>query len=95
MAAASLVAVVLVGAALVAGWQSRPGSLLGRVFGRGPFQQLAYDGPTDTPPVTWYFPATDTQNTLGYTWDEAQVRSARLAGPGKRVIFSLIPRASL
>jgi len=72
-AAASLVAVALAGALLVAaGWHSRPASLLGRVFGRGPFQQLAYDGPTDTPPVTWYFPATDTQNTLGYTWNEAQ-----------------------
>ena len=29
---------------------------------------LAYDGVYDTPPVTWYYPATSqSQNTLGYT----------------------------
>jgi hypothetical protein len=31
-------------------------------------QQLAYDGMYDTPPVTWYFGAQQSQNNLGYTW---------------------------
>ncbi len=34
-------------------------------------QRLAYDGMYDTPPVTWYYPATGNAggaaNTLGYT----------------------------
>eukprot|EP00961_Rhodomonas_salina_P282170 3812880-Rhodomonas_salina.1 len=40
-------------------------------------QKLAYDGPYDTPPVTWYYPAnTGTyftgENTLGYEWKDVQ-----------------------
>ena len=41
--------------------------------------ELAYDGPYDTPPVTWYYPATDTNtNTLGYTWDNAQMQNTEV-----------------
>ena len=53
--------------------------LLQRRWGKGPFarqQQLAYDGPYDTPPVTWYYPATtNNENTLGYTWDKADMQN--------------------
>ena len=42
--------------------------------GRGA-QQLAYDGAFDTPPVTWYFPASPPPSTLGYTYDSAQYQT--------------------
>ena len=43
--------------------------------GRGA-QQLAYDGAfDDTPPVTWYFPASPPPSTLGYTYDSAQYQT--------------------
>lgn len=46
-------------------------------------QQLAYDGPYDTPPVTWYFPGSSNQNTLGYTWNNAQMQTPTVTyGPG-------------
>eukprot|EP00287_Rhodomonas_sp_CCMP768_P003020 CAMPEP_0196739824 /NCGR_PEP_ID=MMETSP1091-20130531/26402_1 /TAXON_ID=302021 /ORGANISM="Rhodomonas sp., Strain CCMP768" /LENGTH=134 /DNA_ID=CAMNT_0042084607 /DNA_START=12 /DNA_END=416 /DNA_ORIENTATION=+ len=40
-------------------------------------QKLAYDGPYDTPPVTWYYPAnTGTyftgENKLGYEWNDVE-----------------------
>ena len=39
-------------------------------------QRLAYDGMYDTPPVTWYYPAQEnSQNTLGYTYNNAQYQS--------------------
>ena len=41
--------------------------------------ELAYDGPFDTPPVTWYYPATSNNvNTLGYTWDNAQMQNTEV-----------------
>lgn len=39
-------------------------------------QQLAYDGMYDTPPVTWYYPAgSSNENTLGYTWNNAEMQN--------------------
>lgn len=56
-------------------------------------QQLAYDGPYDTPPVTWYFPASNNQNTLGYTWNEAQAKPppCPLLSPSSLPPFTLHP----
>lgn len=42
-------------------------------------QRLAYDGMYDTPPVTWYYPQQDnSQNTLGYTYNNAQYQSPEI-----------------
>ncbi|EKX45421.1 hypothetical protein GUITHDRAFT_138994 [Guillardia theta CCMP2712] len=36
---------------------------------------LAYDGMYDTPPVTWYFPGSQQENTLGYTWNNVEYQT--------------------
>jgi len=38
-------------------------------------QRLAYDGMYDTPPVTWYYPSSTSENTLGYTFNNAEYQT--------------------
>ena len=41
--------------------------------------ELAYDGPYDTPPVTFYYPATsNNENTLGFTWNNADMQNTEV-----------------
>lgn len=54
--AAALCCVVV----LLAVMYGRPGGSIPRDV------ELAYDGPYDTPPVTWYFPAQESQVRLHY-----------------------------
>ena len=78
-AVAATAALVL--ACLVVGHLRRTGgaSELFEVRAAARQQQLAYDGPYDTPPVTWYYPATTNQeNTLGYTWDGVNMQNTEV-----------------
>jgi hypothetical protein len=89
---AALVCAVIVGVVLLVGFPARPGSLLGQAIRKilpGRLQRLAYDSPTDTPPVTWYFPAGSTENTLGYTWNEAQVHILHNLNPCPAARFAM------
>jgi hypothetical protein len=82
-ATAALVLSALVLACLVVGHLRGTGGASALLEVRSPAaarqQQLAYDGPYDTPPVTWYYPATTNQeNTLGYTWDGVNMQNTEV-----------------
>jgi len=72
---AVVLSAVLLACCLVIHQPSAPSSLLGFRYAARQ-QALAYDGPFDTPPVTWYYPASSTnENTLGYTWNNAEMQN--------------------
>ena len=57
-------------AACAVAMRRRPGARAELLARPGREQRLAYDGMYDTPPVTWYYPATGDAggaNALGYT----------------------------
>eukprot|EP00960_Hanusia_phi_P052375 761416-Hanusia_phi.AAC.5 len=69
-AAAAAVALVLFGALTLSPAATPGTSLLG-----SDGMMLAYDGMYDTPPVTWYFPGSQQENTLGYTWNNVEYQT--------------------
>ena len=82
LAGCACLALLLSASHVVESWSNAAAVLLGRApQPASRTQKLAYDGPYDTPPVTWYFPGPNNENTLGFNWADVQVCHPERANP--------------